>query len=130
MNVTSLTRSDAEAMVAEAETAYNAQDIDRILKFFHPDIVALYGCPPELRGLDGLRKFHEEKFAKQVGYRLKKTLRTVSGDTVGVEFYIEFMDRDTGQPRRCRGLEFWKIRDGQMVRWDVAINCWDRGTGG
>ncbi len=78
-----ITEAAARSIVAEAEAAFMAADVPRILSLFTPDVVVRYADFPEMRGLDALEKFLQMRFARQKNYRLRKPFRAVTGNIIG-----------------------------------------------
>lgn len=53
-----------------------------------------------------------------------KSLRTISGNVLGVTWESRWMQRKSGEPTSARGVEFWIMRDGKIARWDRAQVAW------
>ena len=118
-----ITESEARKIVAEAEAAFLAADVPRILSMFTPDIVVRYADFPEMRGLDALEKFLRARFARQKGYRLKKTFRAVTGNIIGDSWEGQWEDVKTGKKMIGRGMEFLTIVNGKCAIWEAVFNA-------
>lgn len=111
--------SPARQLVAEAEAAYAAQDVDRIMTMFDPDVVVVWNGERVATGLDETRRFHEEQlgFGRSLrDFRLTKRLRAATGDTVAVEFRSSFA-RSDGSRIESVATERWTLRRGKLVEW-------------
>src|SRR5687768_10397931 len=93
----SMTKS-ADELVRAAEAAYTSLDIDEIMSLFDPDIVLVWNEKVAARGLEELRRWHEERHAGRTSQTIRKTLRAVSGDTIAVGWVAEWNDPATGLP--------------------------------
>lgn len=122
-----LTYEDAEAFLREAEAAFAAADVDRIVFAFDPDIVINYAGLPEIRGVDEARRWLEARFSRQRNYTLRKTLRAVTGNVLGGSWEGEWEDANTGARMEGRGLEFQTLKNGKVVDWIAAFNAWPEG---
>jgi len=123
------TRAEAERLVAEAEAAFAAGDVERILAGYTDDVVIRFADFPEMRGLDAARAFLTARFARQVGYRLTKRLRALDGDTIGNTWDGTWTDARTGRQMQGHGVEFWTVRDGKVAVWEAAFNVNEVGAG-
>jgi len=93
---------------------------------FTEDCVVRFSEQPELRGRDALRKLFTARLARQMNYRLRKTLLALEGNVLANVWEGSWEDRDTGKPMAGRGLEVWRMRDGMIAVWDAAFNVWER----
>lgn len=110
-------RTDPEERVREAESAYTAQDVDRIVELFDPEIVIYWDGRKVADGLAEARSFHEELYAQERDeYDVRKSLRAASGDTIAVEWTVDWID-DDGSTVEGYGGEFWTMRDGRLREW-------------
>lgn len=110
---------ESKEIVREAEAAYTAQNVDRIMELFDPEIVIYWNGRKVAEGLSEARTFHEEIYADEMQeYEVKKSLRAASGDTITVEFTVEGIDPD-GSPMEGYGGEFWTMRDGLLREWHL-----------
>lgn len=55
-------------ILEQAEAAYTAQDIDRILELSDPEIVFYWNGQKQAHGLAEMREVHEERFSGADGY--------------------------------------------------------------
>jgi uncharacterized protein (TIGR02246 family) len=111
--------STPEDIVRAAEDAYNALDMDRVLALFTPDVTFYMNGKLVGTGIDDVRRWHERFFAAVKDYRLTKTLRAASGDTITVEFTETFVRPKTDEPMQGFGGEFWTMRDGRLAEWHL-----------
>ena len=75
-----------------------------------------------LRGRDQIKAFLQRKWAKELDYRLKKTLWTFGGNRIAVTFEYEWHD-EAGQWYRSYGNELWEFdEEGLMRRRIASIN--------
>ena len=124
-----ITEAEARSIVAEAEAAFMAADVSRILSLFTPDVVVRYADFPEMRGLDALEKFLRMRFARQKNYRLRKTFRAVTGNIIGDSWEGQWEDIKTGKKMVGRGSEFLTISDGKAAIWEATFNVWESDGG-
>lgn len=108
----------------EAEAAFGAADINRILAMFTDDVLVRYADLPEMRGLDAYAEFLRSRFARQRNYQARKSLRAVTGDLVIDSWDGAWVDAVTGSPMRGRGIEIPAMRDGKVARLDAVVNTW------
>jgi len=106
-----------EELVREAEAAYAALDLNRIMKLFDPEIVLHWNGEPRARGLDELRRWHERSFANVCDYRIRKTLRAASGDTIAVEWTDSWVDAASNASMQGHGAEFWRMNGRRLREW-------------
>ena len=107
-----------EETVKQAESAYDALDLERMMALFDPQIVVYWNGQKLCEGLDELRNWHESwmKFAMQGEHWVRKKFRAASGDTITVE-WEDYALGDDGKYHRGYGGEFWKMRDGRLLEW-------------
>jgi nuclear transport factor 2 (NTF2) superfamily protein len=118
---------EATRMVQDVQDAYNAADVERIVAGFTDDVVIRFGDVPEIRGKDEAEKFIRARFARIKDYKLRKTLRAVMGNVVGVYWDGTWEDLKTGKLMNVRGTEFWTVRDGKVADWEATVNVWEAG---
>ncbi len=110
----------ADQIVATTEAAYRSQDLARIMRLLHPDIVIYWNGEKVAEGLDAARQFHVDRLgfgsATREHYELHKTLRAADGDTICVEWESSYHD-EKGRAVRGRGGEFWTMRYGLLIEW-------------
>jgi putative hydrolase of the HAD superfamily len=115
-----VTEPRARRLVRMAEEAYGAQDLDAIMKLFHPDAIVHWNGRKVASGLDEVRRFHVETLgfgeATRQDYRLRKTLRAAQGDTIAVEWSSSYRSAD-GEPREGRAAEVWTMRGDLLIEW-------------
>ena len=121
--------STPEEIVRAAEAAYNALDLDRVLDLFTPDVVFFMNGQLVGKGLDELRRWHERFFAAVEVYRLTKTLRAASGDTITVEFTETFVRPKTGEAMQGFGGEFWTMEGDRLAEWHLYWRGYPRTDG-
>lgn len=108
----------AAAKVQAAEDAWNTRD---------PEKVALaYSTDSEWRnrteflcGREEIKAFLYRKWAKELDYRLKKTLWGFRGNRMAVTFEYEWHD-EAGQWYRSYGNELWEFDDDGLMRRRIA----------
>jgi nuclear transport factor 2 (NTF2) superfamily protein len=118
---------EAVRMVQDVEDAYNAADVGRIVNGYADDVVIRFGDVPEIRGKEEAERFIRARFARIRNYKLKKSLRAVAGDVVGVYWDGAWEDLKTGKRMEVRGTEFWTVRDGKVAEWEATVNVWESG---
>ena len=70
-----------------------------------------FGDMPEFRGKSALEKLFRSRAERQIGYRLKKELRSLSGDMIANYWEGEWRHAVTGKEMAGRGVEVWTMRD-------------------
>ncbi|HTN81419.1 MAG TPA: HAD-IA family hydrolase [Acidimicrobiales bacterium] len=112
--------SRARRLVRLAEEAYGAQDLEAIMRLFHPDAIVYWDGVKVASGFDEVRRFHVERLGfgevSRRDYVLTKTLRAAQGDTVAVEWQSRYRSAD-GSMRAARAAELWTLRGDQLVEW-------------
>src|ERR1700744_4610112 len=73
---------EALVLVAHVESLFMPWNIDALVAGFTEDCVVRFGTLPEFRGRQALRAFFIARSSKQKGYRLKKSFRTLTNDTI------------------------------------------------
>jgi putative hydrolase of the HAD superfamily len=115
-----VTEPRARRLVRMAEEAYGAQNLDAIMRLFHPDAIVHWNGRPVAAGYDEVRRFHIETLGfgetTRHDYRLRKTLRAVQGDTIAVEWTSSYTTAD-GKPREGRAAEVWTLRGDLLIEW-------------
>jgi nuclear transport factor 2 (NTF2) superfamily protein len=117
------TEAEARAFVSRVESLFTPWNVAGILAGFTEDCVVRFGDLPEFRGKTALRQFFDARAARQKGYRLTKTFRTLSGDTIANYWEGEWQDARTGAAIWGRGVEIWQLRDGKIAVWEAAFNA-------
>src|SRR5271166_3452315 len=98
------TAEEAEAIVKHVESLFMPWNIDALVGGFTDDCVVRFGTVPEFRGREALRAFFTARSAKQKGYRLKKSFRTLMNDTITNVWDGEWEDAESGVPMRGFGV--------------------------
>jgi uncharacterized protein (TIGR02246 family) len=106
-----------EEIVQKAETAYAAQDIELVADLFDPNVVVYFDGKKVMEGREQVVEFTRNIFASWTDYKIKKTLRAASGDTIAVEWEGSFVDKQSGEFTEMYGGEFWKMSDGRLIEW-------------
>ena len=106
------TLETARLKVQAAEDAWNTRDLDsewrNRVEFIH--------------GREEIKAFLRRKWAKELDYRLKKTLWGCLGNRMAVSFEYEWHD-ESGQWYRSYGNELWEFnKEGLMQRRLASIN--------
>jgi putative hydrolase of the HAD superfamily len=109
-----------EALVAKVEALYQAEDLDAIMRLFHPEIVVYWNGAKVATGLDETRAFHIDRLrtgqGERLDYRLRKTLRAAQHDTITVEWSSRYRTA-SGEQIESRAGEFWTMRNGRLIEW-------------
>lgn len=115
------TEETARLKVQLAEDAWNSRDPHRVALAYTED-TEWRNRAEFLRGRDTVVAFLRRKWARELDYRLKKTLWAFAGDRIAVRFEYEYRD-DSGQWFRAHGNENWEFdADGYMARRFASIN--------
>lgn len=119
---------DPVEIVNKTEAAYQAEDVDRIMELFDPEIVFYWNGRKQGEGLAELRELHEDEFV--LGdepireYEIRKSLRAASGDTIAVEWTNTWIDED-GNHNEEFGGEFWTMRDERVREWHAYAESYE-----
>ncbi len=112
------TVESATRKVQMAEDAWNSRDPERVSLAYSPD--SQWRNRTEfLQGREEIKAFLQRKWAKELDYRLKKTLWTFGGNRIAVTFEYEWHDAG-GQWYRSYGNELWEFDDGGLMRRRIA----------
>ena len=115
------TEETALAKVQAAEDAWNTRDPERVALAYTPDS-EWRNRAEFLKGREAIRAFLHRKWAKELVYRLKKTLWGFRGNRLAVSFEYEWHDAE-GQWYRSYGNELWEFsEEGLMQRRLASIN--------
>ena len=111
----------ARQKVLMAEAAWNSRDPVRVAAAYSAD--AEWRNRGEfIKGRDEIVAFLERKWARELGYVLRKDLWAWNGDRIAVRFQYEWHDAD-GQWFRSYGNENWEFDElGYMRRREASIN--------
>ncbi len=111
----------ARRKVQAAEDAWNSRNPERVALAYTPDS-EWRNRTEFLRGREEIKAFLHRKWAKELDYRLKKTLWTFGDNRIAVSFEYEWHD-GAGQWFRSYGNELWEFDDeGLMQRRLASIN--------
>lgn len=111
----------ARLKVQAAEDAWNTRDPDRVALAYAEDS-EWRNRTEFLKGRDAIRAFLRRKWAKELDYRLKKTLWGFRESRIAVSFEYEWHDA-SGQWFRSYGAELWEFdQEGLMRRRNASIN--------
>jgi len=126
----STTSATPEAIVAAVEAVYNAQEVERIMALFHPEIVFFWNGQPAGRGLADLRRWHEERFGRpRPDYRIRKRLHAAAGDALAVEWEASWTDPATNSEWQTYGGEMWTLQEGRLREWHAYAQLYRRDRG-
>jgi nuclear transport factor 2 (NTF2) superfamily protein len=115
------TEETARLKVQAAEDAWNTRDPERVALAYSENS-EWRNRTEFLRGRDEIKLFLRRKWAKEMDYRLKKTLWGFRANRIAVSFEYEWHDAD-GQWFRAYGVELWEFDpEGLMQRRIASIN--------
>lgn len=115
------TLETARQKVQLAEDAWNSKDPDRVALAYSED-TEWRNRSEFLNGREEVRQFLRRKWAKEIGYRLKKELWAFMDNRIAVRFEYEWHD-DSGQWFRSYGNENWEFdEEGLMRKRFASIN--------
>ena len=111
----------AAQKVQAAEDAWNTRDPERVALAYTQDSV-WRNRDLFLTGRDEIVAFLRRKWARELGYALRKELWAFHDDRIAVRFQYESRDV-AGQWWRSYGNELWEFApDGLMRRREASIN--------
>ncbi|MEQ9207698.1 MAG: nuclear transport factor 2 family protein [Phycisphaerales bacterium] len=111
----------ALAKVRAAEDAWNSRDPDRVSLAYSPDS-QWRNRDQFIQGRDQIRTFLQDKWSRELDYRLAKSLWGFRENRIAVRFQYEWRNSD-GQWFRSYGNELWEFDDaGLMRRREASIN--------
>ena len=113
-----LTEEAARAKVQAAEDAWNSRDPERVALAYTPDS-EWRNRTEFLHGREEIKAFLRRKWAKELDYRLKKTLWGFRENRIAVSFEYEWHDAD-GQWYRSYGNELWEFDEAGLMRKRLA----------
>jgi len=116
------TIEEARAFVKHVESLFMPWNVEAIVGGFTEDCVVRFGDLAEFRGRGELEKFFRARAARQKGYRLRKELKALMGDTIANTWAGEWEDSQTGAKMTGRGVEIWVMRGGRIAVWEAAFN--------
>ncbi|MFA6543042.1 MAG: nuclear transport factor 2 family protein [Limisphaerales bacterium] len=115
------TEGTARQKVQMAEDAWNSRDPERVALAYTED-TEWRNRAEFVRGRAEVVAFLKRKWARELDYRLQKTLWAFTGNRIAVRFEYEFRDA-TGQWFRAHGNENWEFdAHGYMARRFASIN--------
>jgi len=104
-----------------AEDLWNTRDPERVVLSYTEDS-EWRNRAEFLKGREEIRAFLRQKWARELDYRLKKTLWGFRQNRMAVSFEYEWHDA-TGQWYRSYGVELWEFNAaGLMQRRIASIN--------
>src|ERR1700694_1195370 len=112
------TEETVRMRVQAAEDAWNTRDPDRVALAYSEDS-EWRNRSEFLRGRNEIRDFLRRKWAKELDYRLKKTLWCWTGNRIAVTFEYEWHD-DAGNWSRSYGNELWEFDEAGLMRRRIA----------
>jgi nuclear transport factor 2 (NTF2) superfamily protein len=115
------TAETAALKVKAAEDAWNTRDPARVAGAYTEDSV-WRNRDEFIRGRGEIQAFLERKWARELDYRLRKSLWSYTDRRIGVRFQYEWHDAQ-GRWYRSYGNELWEFDDeGLMRRREASIN--------
>lgn len=115
------TEDTARAKVKAAEDAWNTRDPARVAGAYTEDSV-WRNRDEFVRGRAEIKAFLERKWARELDYRLRKSLWSFTDRRIAVRFQYEWHDA-AGRWYRSYGNELWEFTDnGLMRRREASIN--------
>ena len=101
-----------------AEDAWNSRDPERVALAYSVDS-AWRNRTEFVQGRDEIKALLRRKWAKELDYRLKKTLWGFRENRIAVSFEYEWHD-EAGQWYRSYGNELWEFDDEGLMRHRLA----------
>ena len=115
------TPETAAQKVQMAEDAWNSRDPERVALAYSPQS-EWRNRTEFLHGREEIIAFLRRKWAKELDYRLKKTLWGFRENRIAVSFEYEWHDA-SGQWFRSYGTELWEFdQEGLMRKRQASIN--------
>ena len=115
------TLETAAQKVQAAEDAWNTRDPEKVSLAYTPNS-EWRNRTEFVTGREEIKSLLKRKWAKELGYRLKKELWSYNSNRISVRFEYEWYD-DSGQWYRSYGNEQWEFADnGLMQRRYASIN--------
>jgi len=124
------TEETAKLKVQAAEDAWNTRDPERVA-LAYSDGSQWRNRTEFLRGREEIKSFLRRKWAKELDYRLKKTLWGFRNNRIAVSFEYEWHD-EAFQWYRSYRVELWEFDDEGFMRErrasinDAVIDAGDR----
>ena len=115
------TDETARQKVQAAEDAWNTRDPEKVVQAYTEE--SEWRNRDEcLLGRDEIKDFLTRKWARELDYKLKKTLWAFTDNRIAVRFEYESRDAN-GQWYRSYGNEMWEFEDdGLMAKRYASIN--------
>jgi nuclear transport factor 2 (NTF2) superfamily protein len=115
------TEETARQKIQMAEDAWNSRDPLKVSKAYTVDS-EWRNRSRFIRGRDQIVQFLQEKWEKELDYRLKKEYWAHSGNRIAVRFEYEYRNSE-GRWFRAYGNENWEFdEDGYMAKRFASIN--------
>ncbi|HEX6996917.1 MAG TPA: nuclear transport factor 2 family protein [Gammaproteobacteria bacterium] len=115
------TEETARQKVKAAEDAWNSRDPERVALAYTEDSV-WRNRDEFIEGRAEIIAFLERKWAKELDYRLRKSLWAFTDNRIAVRFQYEWHDA-AGRWYRSYGNELWEFDEhGLMRRREASIN--------
>ena len=116
------TEVSAQAKVQAAEDAWNTRNPDIVARAYSQDS-NWRNRDQFFTGRNAIRKFLDDKWQKELHYRLEKELWAWTENRISVRFIYEWQDAVSGHWFRTHGNEHWEFDDdGLMQRRDMSAN--------
>ena len=112
------TEETAKLKVQAAQDAWNTRDPQRVALSYSEDS-EWRNRTEFLKGREEIKAFLRRKWAKELDYRLKKTLRGFQENGIAVSFEYEWHN-DGGQWYRSYGVELWEFDEQGVMRRRIA----------
>lgn len=112
------TEETAKLNVQAAQDAWNTRDPQRVALSYSEDS-EWRNRTEFLKGREEIKAFLRRKWAKELDYRLKKTLWGFQENRIAVSFEYEWHN-DGGQWYRSYGVELWEFDEQGVMRRRIA----------
>ena len=112
------TEESATAKVQRAEDLWNTRDPEQVAMAYTEDS-EWRNRTEFLKGREEIKAFLRRKWARELDYRLKKTLWGFRNNRIAVSFEYESHDQ-AGQWYRSYGVELWEFDESGLMRKRVA----------
>ena len=112
------TEETAKLNVQAAQDAWNTRDPQRVALSYSEDS-EWRNRTEFLKGREEIKAFLRRKWAKELDYRLKKTLWGFQENRIAVSFQYEWHN-DGGQWYRSYGVELWEFDEQGVMRRRIA----------
>jgi hypothetical protein len=115
------TEASARAKVQAAEDGWNSRDPSKVALAYTQD-TAWRNRDQFVNGRAEVEAFLQNKWKRELDYKLKKELWSFTDNRIAVKFFYEWHDA-AGQWYRSYGNELWEFAaDGLMQRREASIN--------